>query len=247
MEVEDIAYSKLIRPTSMRSTYWQYFGFPADDEGNILTRRNIVCSLCKITISYNRNTTNLKAHLQAKHPDSLIQLNEPPTKKIRYVATPEKLKKEEITPAANSSFTEDTDYLMETLQDGEIFIGDDDNKLVTIEYLSSDDIIEDLGEMSNSAVAAATSSSKPYTTAQADEDADKLILPTKKMKYIENEDITDNLLNMIIEDLLPINIVEGTGFAKFVQSTFQNNFVLPSVQTVTSKIQYFNNCHLNIN
>jgi len=31
-------YKKLVVPMSMRSPYWKYFGFPATEDGNILTK-----------------------------------------------------------------------------------------------------------------------------------------------------------------------------------------------------------------
>lgn len=56
----DLSYQKLVIPTSMRSIYWRYFGFPANENGVILTKLKIICILCKHQIKYNRNTSNLK-------------------------------------------------------------------------------------------------------------------------------------------------------------------------------------------
>ncbi|XP_018903656.1 E3 SUMO-protein ligase ZBED1 isoform X2 [Bemisia tabaci] len=67
-------YKKLVVPSSMRSAYWKYFGFPATDDGLILSKLKIICILCKTQISYNRNTSNLRMHLQNKHKDELVQL-----------------------------------------------------------------------------------------------------------------------------------------------------------------------------
>lgn len=64
-------YRKLVVPMSMRSIYWKYFGFPATEEDEILTKVKIVCTICKTQIAYNRNTSNLRMHLQNKHPDEL--------------------------------------------------------------------------------------------------------------------------------------------------------------------------------
>lgn len=66
---EMIPFSKLVVPPSMRSRYWKFFGFPADESNNILTRTKVVCGICKSYIAYNRNTTNLSTHLNAKHPE----------------------------------------------------------------------------------------------------------------------------------------------------------------------------------
>lgn len=66
---EQTDFHKLVVPASMRSQYWRYFGFPADESNNILTRNKIVCCLCRRQIAYNKNTTNLSTHLIAKHID----------------------------------------------------------------------------------------------------------------------------------------------------------------------------------
>ena len=52
------AFKQLVVPTSMRSIYWKFFGFPATDEGDILTKIKIVCTICRTQIAYNRNSFN---------------------------------------------------------------------------------------------------------------------------------------------------------------------------------------------
>lgn len=64
-----LTFNKIVVPSSMRSTYWKFFGFPADKYNHIITRQKIVCSICRATITYNKNTTNLQTHLYARHPD----------------------------------------------------------------------------------------------------------------------------------------------------------------------------------
>ncbi|KAL1122066.1 hypothetical protein AAG570_003472 [Ranatra chinensis] len=58
----------------MRSIYWKCYGFPASEDNVILTRAKIVCLLCKTQIAYNRNTSNLRMHLQNKHKQELETL-----------------------------------------------------------------------------------------------------------------------------------------------------------------------------
>lgn len=53
-------YKKLVVPVSMRSIYWKYFGFPASETGEIITKLKIICILCKSQIAYNKNTSNLR-------------------------------------------------------------------------------------------------------------------------------------------------------------------------------------------
>lgn len=61
------SFHQLVVPASMRSQYWRFFGFPADESNNIITRDKIVCCICHRQIAYNKNTTNMSTHLIAKH------------------------------------------------------------------------------------------------------------------------------------------------------------------------------------
>lgn len=81
-----LTYQKLVVPLKMRSVYWKGFGFPANEKGEILTRQKIVCLFCQTAIAYNRNTSNLRMHLESKHRAKLMELeaNAPaPVKKSR--------------------------------------------------------------------------------------------------------------------------------------------------------------------
>lgn len=66
---EMIPYSKIVVPSSMRSPLWKYFGFPADKNNEIITKKKIVCCICHSYIAYNKNTTNLSTHLSCRHPE----------------------------------------------------------------------------------------------------------------------------------------------------------------------------------
>lgn len=67
------SYSKLVVPSSMRSPLWKHFGFPADKDNNIITKKKIVCCVCHIFIAYNKNTTNLSSHLTTKHSEIMLK------------------------------------------------------------------------------------------------------------------------------------------------------------------------------
>jgi hypothetical protein len=77
-----IAYQKLIVPDGMRSMYWKFFGFPATEQEQVITKQKIVCTVCKSILSYKGNTTNLRMHLKNKHPATLqiLEANPPEPK-----------------------------------------------------------------------------------------------------------------------------------------------------------------------
>lgn len=78
--VETVNYQKLVVPKRMHSPYWKYFGFPATDNGLILTQDRIICILCKKQFAYKSNTTNLRVHLQSRHKTELTVLELASTK-----------------------------------------------------------------------------------------------------------------------------------------------------------------------
>lgn len=69
-----IPYKKLVVPLRMRSIYWKYFGFPANDDGRILTKAKIVCILCRTQMTYNQNTSNLRMHLISRHRTAIQKI-----------------------------------------------------------------------------------------------------------------------------------------------------------------------------
>ena len=58
-------------PTA-KSSVWKYFGFEADTNQKIITKKFIYCKLCPkplAPIPYSSNTSNLTYHLSKHHPD----------------------------------------------------------------------------------------------------------------------------------------------------------------------------------
>lgn len=73
-EEDFMAFKKVVVPSSMRSQLWKHFGFPANENHEILTKSKIVCCICYQMIAYNKNTTNLSTHLNNKHPEMLTKI-----------------------------------------------------------------------------------------------------------------------------------------------------------------------------
>ncbi|KAH7645476.1 hypothetical protein HUG17_1014 [Dermatophagoides farinae] len=52
-----------------RSEVWTYFGFVANDDGQIMDRTKVVCKICASTFCYSGNTTNFYSHLKSMHSE----------------------------------------------------------------------------------------------------------------------------------------------------------------------------------
>ncbi|KAL1459176.1 hypothetical protein WDU94_011183, partial [Cyamophila willieti] len=93
-DTDQIIFHKVSIPQTMRSIYWKYFGFPADMNGEVVTKRKIICTLCNSQLCYVGNTTNIKSHLSHKHPVQYARLIQ--SAGIVSDSTPVKKKKKDM-------------------------------------------------------------------------------------------------------------------------------------------------------
>ena len=89
-----------------RSEVWTYFGFVADQEGQILDRTKVVCRLCSSSFCYSGNTTNFYSHLKSMHSE--VQIRSVPVKNSRSV------KRTYSSMSNNNDNADDADYLNDT-------------------------------------------------------------------------------------------------------------------------------------
>lgn len=214
---EVVAYSKLIRPSTNRISHWHYFGFPASIRNTILSRDHIICVVCKAAFLYNtRSTDDLKAHLKKVHPDvtNLLAATTGQTAAQLPVEKGGPVKNRTISARptrSNSSNTySDTDYLIEQLTVEAV------DQEETIEYLLPEDAMdEDMNEV-------------PKFKKEHEDDATQSST-TPRPSNTKNFD--EQIAEMCILDLLPANIVEGSGFNQLLLA-MNRNVVVPSCQTV---------------
>ncbi|XP_055384670.1 uncharacterized protein LOC129614222 [Condylostylus longicornis] len=60
-------YTKVLTPKNMKSEVWGYFGFPGNENNDIVTKNVLICTICYVMFRNNRNTTNLRMHLERVH------------------------------------------------------------------------------------------------------------------------------------------------------------------------------------
>ncbi|XP_067011114.1 E3 SUMO-protein ligase ZBED1 [Anabrus simplex] len=211
-------YKKLVVPMSMRSIYWKYFGFPATDEGDILTKVKIVCILCKTQIAYNRNTSNLRMHLQNKHPHELLDLEASAPPRRPSVDPKEKRaqRKSKSTPP----------HIFSTVADGTVQIEGD------IQFITDPNItlqsIDDDGSSSNQNVRVVLKGSSPGMGNQNV----AIILPEEHSSnqvhsMVDGKTVSDAIAEFVILDLQLPDVVEGRGFQRLI-ATLRSPCEIPS-------------------
>uniref|UniRef100_A0A1X7T3T3 BED-type domain-containing protein n=1 Tax=Amphimedon queenslandica TaxID=400682 RepID=A0A1X7T3T3_AMPQE len=58
---------QLVPNPKAKTKVWENFGCAADENGTVLDKKKVVCRLCRRSIGYSGNTTNLTYHIRA-HP-----------------------------------------------------------------------------------------------------------------------------------------------------------------------------------
>ena len=220
---QTLIYKNLVVPMSMRSIYWKYFGFPATEEGDILTKHKIVCVLCKTQIAYNHNTSNLRMHLQNRHANEFFELeaNAPPR---HQTTSKERCTQRKLYKATGTG--EGTPHIYSTTADGVVEVEGDIQLFSnpTINLQSFEDYENDNSENS---VHVVLKSSSDGLNSQGVE----IILPedseTNYQEIIDDKTVSDAIMKFVINDLQLPDVVEGRGFQRLI-ATLKSPCEIPS-------------------
>ncbi|XP_044597885.1 E3 SUMO-protein ligase ZBED1 [Cotesia glomerata] len=225
-EKHTYTYKKLVVPMSMRSQYWRYFGFPATKEGEILTKIKIVCILCRTQIAYNRNTSNLRMHLQNKHSSELMELeaNRPP--KQQFVQQNMKERR------AQKKLLKSTTYIHTTNIDGTVQI-DGDLQYVTDPNVSFASLEDDLSLETPLRIAMKNASTSKDQ--QQQQQLSYVISDDGDIQHAENRDMNNLMTEVAVMDMQLPNFVEGLGFSRFM-SMLSSSYDIPSKSKLETEL-----------
>jgi len=202
--LEGLANVKIIKVVPLphaRSEVWSYFGFLANDEGNIEDKRKAICKICATTLSYSGNTTNLFTHLKAMHPE----------------ANPQKLAPTNRNP--NKSKRGNRRHIYSILQDGSILdastgsnVNSDSKVLIRTPSVVNT-------QTPNGSV-------KDVSGEEETGEADPLSSTTPAGNVISSDDVTDAIVDLLVKDCRPISLTEGKGFQSLI-TLLAPNYRLP--------------------
>lgn len=229
-EKHTYTYKKLVVPPSMRSIYWKFFGFPATDDGDILTKVKIVCILCKTQIAYNRNTSNLRMHLQNKHAQELQELEQtsPPSKHVVSQENKERKAQKRLLKAGLSP----AKYIYTTNADGTVQI-DGDIQFVTDPNISLSNMEDDItiGQPLRVMI-------KGGSNMSSNNQNIAFLMPSEDNmtnQSMDGKTVSDAIAEFIIMDLQLPEIVEGRGFQRLV-ATLRSPCEIPSKNKLEEEI-----------
>lgn len=222
-------YKKLVVPMRMRSVYWKYFGFPANDDGTILTREKIVCVICKSPMIYNRNTSNLRMHLHSKHKNVFrkIELEEGEKGVAISNGSPAKRPK----PQGKSSiFSRSVDGSVDFNNYTASARKSNDNK--DVQMVMTEEVTE--SDISNIAIIFPNN----------EELTEYNEVRHVQTETIDSTEITDAIVNFIVTDLAPTSVVDGKGFHNLMSTVCSKTVLLPNEKKLVEELvpTLYNSC-----
>ncbi|XP_077276766.1 E3 SUMO-protein ligase ZBED1 isoform X1 [Temnothorax americanus] len=229
-EKHTYTYKKLVVPPSMRSIYWKFFGFPATEEGGILTKVKIVCVLCKTQIAYNRNTSNLRMHLQNKHAQELMDLEASSLPTTRQVVSQDN-KERKIQKKLLKAGLSPTKYIYTTNTDGTVQI-DGDIQFVTDPNISLSNMEDDIAigqplRVMIKGGSGINGNGQNVAFLMSEDNATN--------QSVDVKTVSDAIAEFIIMDLQLPEIVEGRGFQRLV-ATLRSPCEIPSKNKLEEEI-----------
>ncbi|CAG2115736.1 unnamed protein product [Medioppia subpectinata] len=186
-QTQNVKIVKVVPLPHARSEVWSYFGFIADDDGEIQDKKKAICKICASTLAYSGNTTNLFTHLKAMHPE----------------AQPQKLAPTNRTPRTGKKFGKRKADVLDS-PSGPLIVR-------AITYSSHNDHMFDEDPQNGALL-----NSKPHKSHQNAYNSASNVSDTHN-NVITTDDITNAIVNWLVKDCRPICVVEGKGFQELLR------------------------------
>ena len=105
VEVVDDVTDSLLPLEGSTSEVWKHFGFPAKNgkyiEGDKKKQTKVCCKLCKKSLKYSGNTSNLRAHLERDHKKDFLALLEAEKEKLKASSSANSSKQPTVVETLN--------------------------------------------------------------------------------------------------------------------------------------------------
>lgn len=231
---EEIEYTRTVVPSTMRSPYWKFFGFPSDNSNNVLTKQKIICTHCNAVIAYNKNTSNLRTHIVARHPELLIELY---NEKRKNTETAQSLLQEKTASSSGEPPTTikrpKIEYVINCIGNEQIDSepSTSDQKGFNVSIME-DAIIEHDKAPDNSEF---HDFSGPIVNNTEYGFEEIELNQTKANSPVEEVNLEEKMVEMIIADLHSPSIVQDTGFEKLLTG-IESRIVMPRRHQIEENI-----------
>lgn len=248
---ESISYSKIHIP-KMKSIFWKYFGFPADENNLIITKAKVVCTLCKSILVNHYNTTNIRSHIQANHKAIFSQLVAThglriPPRKPKLNQSLNKIPKSEFIQCSEESNSPPSHQrsmkqIKVDFNDSSFIEEESFNMPLTYEDTEDEPLSSiTTNEVSNIPILDETSMIDCHKSLPVNSSNNKKVITplniTLDINPIQvNYNIEEALTKMIITDLMNVSSIYNPGMKGFVTS-FLSNQILPPLSKMENVIE----------
>ena len=213
---------KVVPLPHARSEVWSYFGFIADDEGEIQDKRKAICKICATTLSYSGNTTNLFTHLKSMHPEAKPQKLAPTNRNPKSGVRRSKRTIYDVLSGSTLSLNPVVTSTATTSVPSTQVVAATPKTIVirSIPWGSSESDGAD-GVISN-----VTEQEAPNGVSETAGGSSN-----KKTKTCSANDVTNAIVDMLVKDCRPVSLIEGKGFQALLQ-LLAPNYKVPDSKTL---------------
>lgn len=251
--IATLKFAKLHRP-KMKSVYWRYFGFPTNEENSIITKQNVVCTLCHKVLTNHGNTTNLRAHLQYRHKDvfnQIIQENgirvpprKPQTKSLHNGGI--KFKREPMERKHKVKVEYSSPIMHDSLSNGSV--GNDEQSILyetVVPMTYDDDDVIDSNHFTKIEVTSGGGDIKPSCSDllqfnnRNSEHSTKYRVSSISTTMVNEPTLADSyqlqeaLTNLVVNDIRTVGSLYDPGMSKFIRTLCGGNITIPGLKKVS--------------
>lgn len=185
-----------------RSEVWQYFGFLADDNGQIVDKTRVICRLCALSFCYSGNTTNFYSHLRAIHSDINLKRSSNAVGK-----TPTSISNSSPVRAISPVRT-----ISSTPKAGTKRAAPEADEPATFDEFQEN---------------------HEPSTSKANSDGTK---NANDEYYVNSNKITESLVNFVVNDCRPVDVLYGQGFQKLI-NLLAPGYLLPKKSSLLMELR----------
>lgn len=227
---------KVVPLPHARSEVWSYFGFIADDEGEIQDKKRAICKICATSLSYSGNTTNLFTHLKSMHPEANPTKLAPTNKNPK---TGKKCNKRKFFQTLNASPATaiSLSSMADVLQSAQATLSSNSPNtplIIRAVVNNGQDVINIHNDSKQHVVTGLSPSPVPNNTPSDDYDDSRVSNNT-----LSHDMITKSIVDMLVTDCRPVSLTQGKGFLSMIH-LFSPEYLMPDERRLSAlvKIRY---------
>lgn len=215
---------KVVPLPHARSEVWSYFGFIADDDGEIHDKKKTICRICATTLCYSGNTTNLFTHLKAMHPEVSPQKLAPTNKAPRLGKKSNKRKYLDDSEGNLIPIDMDSNSRYIVRSGNHTTELDGEHAIIT-SYGGSNNVVSTSINSQQNSSKSTNNASYALINDPIDQDSRSM---NSQSNTVQSEEITDAIVNLIVRDCRPIDLVTGKHFEELIKLLAPNYDIPPT-------------------